>query len=88
VGEKGCWKGGKARDGGVPMGKTFFPQPNDEVLVAGRTGVYRVILINYKEQTVELLGVPRANSMLIGVPFSELRPVERDGAQRENQPPA
>jgi len=69
------------------MGRTFFPQPYDEVEVAGRTGVYRVILINYESQTVELLGVPRATSMLIGVPFSELRPVERDGAQQENQPP-
>jgi hypothetical protein len=70
------------------MGRTFFPQPYDEVSVAGRTGKYRVILINYEEQTVELLGVPRANSMLIGVPFSELRPVEQDGAGPENEPPA
>ena len=66
------------------MGRTFFPQPYDEVCVAGRAGLYRVILIDYQAQTVELLGVPRGTSMLIGVPFSELRPVERDGSQRES----
>jgi hypothetical protein len=41
--------------------------------------MYQVILIDYEAQAVELLGMPRANSMLIGVPFSALRPLERDG---------
>ena len=69
------------------MGRTFFPEPYDEVWVAGRTGLYRVILIDYETQTVELLGIPRGNSMLMGVPFSALRRAERDGAGLENESP-
>jgi hypothetical protein len=88
VGEKGGLKGGDARRGGLPVVNTFFPRPYDEVSVAGRTGMFRVILINYEAQTVELLKVPRANSVLIGVPFSELRPVEGDEALWESEPPA
>jgi hypothetical protein len=88
VGEKHRLKGGDARHGGLPVRTTFFPQPYDEVSVAGRARVYRVILIDYEAKTVDLMGVGRASSTLSGIPFSELRPVERDESPRENQLPA
>jgi hypothetical protein len=88
VGEKHRLKGGNARGGGLPLRRTVFPQPYDEVWVAGRTRTYRVILIDYYAKTVDLMGVGRASSTLSGIPFSELRPVEQDGAGPEKTPPA
>jgi hypothetical protein len=88
VGEKHRLKGGDARGGGLPVRRTFFPQPYDEVWVAGRARMYRVILIDYEAKTVDLMGVGRASSTLSGMPFSELRPAEQDEPPRENQPPA
>ena len=72
----------------MPVKRTFFPQPYDEVSVEGRTRVYRVILIDYEAKTVDLMGVGRAASTLCGIPFSELRPAERDESSKENKPPA
>ena len=70
------------------MGKMFSPHPHDEVSVTGRTRLYRVVLVDYEAKTADLMGVGRASSTLCGIPFSELRPVERDESPRENQPPA
>jgi hypothetical protein len=67
------------------MGKMFSPHPHDEVSVTGRTRLYRVVLVDYEAKTADLMGVGRAASMLSGIPFSELRPVDRDESRPGNQ---